>query len=159
LGGIAQTPFLWGTNTAFVPGFAIPLVWLAQLRAGQYAGRPLSAEAPVPNGPAGAVYQVFEHGLATFVPGQAATFTGTGLSDAQLAGILPSPHLWGSTIPFNATFAIPQAWLAQLRAGSYRGRPLSPEVSLPGAAAGAVLQVFEYGLALYRPGQGVSWTG
>src|SRR5439155_5886834 len=124
---IAQTSFLWGTTIPFNASFGIPQGWLAQLRAGSYLGRPLSPEVPLPNAPANAVFQVFERGLATFLPGQTATFNGGALTDGQLGDIAQTPFLWRTNTPFVPRFAIPRACLVQLRAGRYAGRPLSSE--------------------------------
>jgi hypothetical protein len=66
-------------------------------------------------------------------------------------------YLWGD-LPFSPDFAVPKAWLAELVAGRYRGRPTSGEVPVP-AVAGAVFQVFERGLAVWVPGNDVSWQG
>jgi hypothetical protein len=79
------------------------------------------------------------------------------LNDGQLAGVAETAYLWGN-VPFNPDSAIGKAWLAQLKAGSFRGKPVSGEVNIP-SVAGAVFQVFEQGVAVYVPGQDVSWQG
>lgn len=57
---------------------------------------------------------------------------------------------------FDPSFAIPRSWVAELRGNRYRGVPLTAEQDI---GAGRSWQRFEYGLAIYVPGKGVSWAG
>jgi hypothetical protein len=65
---------LWGA-LPFSPDFAIPKAWQAEWVAGRYRGRPVCGEVPVPDLP-GAVFQVFERGLAVWVPGHEVSWQG-----------------------------------------------------------------------------------
>jgi len=73
------------------------------------------------------------------------------LSDVQAQAA--AAHLW-HPFPFIPDFALPSAWLAEWRAGRWKGRPLEPEIDLPD---GGKLQRFELGTGVWTPGAGVSW--
>jgi len=65
--------------------------------------------------------------------------------------------------PAAADFAIPTAWRDEWRRGVWRGAPLSSEQLVPedaaeGKPAGS-WQLFQYGAAVWLPGQSVSWNG
>jgi len=79
------------------------------------------------------------------------------LSDNNLIGVAKTAYVWGD-VPFNPDAAIAKAWMDELKAGRYRGRPVSGEVAIP-TTPGAVFQVFEQGVAVFLPGQDVSWKG
>ena len=78
------------------------------------------------------------------------------LNDAEVAHKL-MPVLWGEHYT-DPTFAIPQRWIAELRAGNYLGRPLGGEQTIPDVD-GATFQEFSTGkIVVYRNGQ-TSLTG
>jgi hypothetical protein len=77
------------------------------------------------------------------------------LNDTQIQQV--AADVWGSHT-FVPGHAIPDAWVAELRAGRYRGQPLTGEVDVGDDSAGK-WQRFEYGLAVWLPGWPVSWNG
>jgi Peptidase family M23 len=84
------------------------------------------------------------------------------LSGAQAAAV--QAVVWESYWePAAADFAIPTAWRDEWRRGVWRGAPLSseqlvPEDAVEGKPAGS-WQLFQYGAAVWLPGQSVSWNG
>jgi hypothetical protein len=84
------------------------------------------------------------------------------LSGAQAAAV--QAVVWGDWWePAAADFAIPTAWRDEWRRGVWRGAPLAREALVPeDAAAGKPAgswQRFQYGAAVWLPGQPVSWNG
>jgi hypothetical protein len=78
------------------------------------------------------------------------------LTDDQLAAV--AAKLWGS-VPFNPDFAIPKAYVTELRAGTFRGVPVGGEIAV---ADGLTLQRFKKGsapvIAVYAAGVGAAFA-
>ena len=86
------------------------------------------------------------------------------LTDQEVLAQIVVP-LWaavGGGVDANGGFtAIARSWVMELRAGRYRGAPISPEIGLPN---GGVYQRFEQGVAIWKGGADpanldVSWKG
>jgi hypothetical protein len=146
---------VFGAQAPFAPGTGLSDAWASELRAGRYRGRPLGGETDLAAA-GGAKYQLFESGVAIWIPGRGVTWSPPqDLTDEQVRPIAQA--VFGATAPFVPGTGIADSWLSELRAGRYRGQPLASETGLP-APNGAVYQLFQYGVATFVPGRGVSWT-
>jgi hypothetical protein len=84
------------------------------------------------------------------------------LSGAQTAAVEAAMFgdYWADT---NPDFAIPTAWRERWQSGHWPGRAITAEQDIPpddsaGKPAGK-MQLFEYGCAVWLPGEDVSWDG
>jgi hypothetical protein len=141
-------------DVPFIRQLGLSDAWLSQLRAGNYRGAPQGPETALGAIP-GAVYQVFRHGVAFWTPDEGvAWFPPARLPAEELRPVAET--VFGN-VQFTPELGLADAWIRELGAGRYRGRPLGGEQDLP-LVAGARFQLFEYGVAIYLPGRGVSWT-
>ena len=81
--------------------------------------------------------------------------TVTLLADWQIKEWIMRPLWEENGFSFNPDAAVTEAWIADLKGGYYRGRPRQNERQ----AGEGTWQEFERGLAVYQPGQPVSWEG
>jgi hypothetical protein len=77
-----------------------------------------------------------------------------GSRPEQLHGV--ATVLFRERAPFAPGTALTDAWLAELAAGRFQGRPVTHELEVPGLP-GARCQAFGGGVALWRPESGGRW--
>ena len=84
----------------------------------------------------------------------------TVLEDWQVAGwILADLFAWNN-IPFNPDAGTTKAWISELRAGRYRGRPRTGERPYGEGDQSGVWMEWDGGVLCYRTGDGTaSWNG
>ena len=82
------------------------------------------------------------------------------LNDWQLLHwILPSLFEWAG-VDYNPDAGTSKAWVDELRAGRYRGRPRTGERPYGEGADIGLWMECDHGVLLYRVGDGAaSWTG
>lgn len=82
------------------------------------------------------------------------------LTDEQIAEHIAVPIFRAAGHETAADFGITKAWVAEYRAGRYRGDPLSGEEGVPGTNDDIIWQLFQFGVVTYRRSDAsFSWTG